>query len=152
MAPEEDNGQLRTTGSSRRGNTAGRDPGIPHVFGTRDRGTLKVTDSTGLTASTSIILQPNKTNVTLSSNQATSVVVDGITHTPMPYTIDTLIGFQDTVSVLASECVSGTLWNFVDWRDGGAAGPIVSLTPELDLTVTPGLDLFATYESGSGTC
>lgn len=97
---------------------------------------LTATDPDGVTATTSITLQPHKTTVPISSNQATSVTVDGITQT-LPYTIDALVGFQHVISVPASRCVSGRLWTFQGWSDGGDRTHTI--------TVAPGLTLAATY-------
>ena len=86
---------------------------------TRYRVELTATDADGLTTSTSIILRPNKTTVVVSSNQATTMTVDNVTQN-LPFGIDTVVGFQHSVSVPATQCVLGRVWNFSSWSDGGA--------------------------------
>ena len=107
------------------------------------RVTLTATDPDGLTAPTSIVLRPRKAAVTVSSNQARSMTVDGVTQT-LPHRIDTLVGFQHTVSVPSTTCTAGRLWTFSSWSDGGGRTHAV--------TVTPGLELAATYAGTTSTC
>ena len=104
--------------------------------------TLTGTDPDGVTASASIILRPTKTSVPISSNQATTITVNGITQT-LPHTIDALVGFQYAVSAPASRCVSGRTWTFQSWSDGGARTHTV--------VAAPGLALVATY-ADTGSC
>jgi glucose/arabinose dehydrogenase len=103
---------------------------------------LTATDSDGLIGTTSITLRPNKAPVALTSNLATTVTVDSVTHT-LPYTIDTVVGFEHVLSVPESHCVDGRLWTFQAWSDGGARTHTI--------TAAPGLAPVATY-ADTGTC
>ncbi len=109
---------------------------------TRYQVSLTAKDPDGLTTTTSIIVQPHKTNVELASNAATTVTVDGVTQN-LPHTINTLVGFQHVLAVPASRCIAGRTWTFQAWSDGGAR--------EHTITVAPGLSLTATY-ADTGAC
>ncbi|MDQ1681354.1 MAG: hypothetical protein QOI42_2213, partial [Frankiaceae bacterium] len=104
---------------------------------------LTATNSDGLSTTTSITIWPNKVTVGVTSNKADSMTVDNVTQT-LPFSIDTVIGFQHTISVPASMCSSGQLWNFSAWSDGGARTHTI--------TVTAGLNLVATYVNSGTSC
>ena len=111
------------------------DSGHDFTGDTRYLVTLTVRDSDGVTATTSIVLRPSKTTVPISSNQATTVTVNGITQT-LPHTIDALIGFQYTVAAPASRCIAGRTWTFQSWSDGGALSHTVVAAAGSSLTAT----------------
>ncbi len=117
--------------------------GHDYTGNTRYRVDLTATDPDGISTTTSILLQPHKTPVTVTSNQATTMTVDNVTQT-LPFTIDTLVGFQHAVSVPATTCVGGQVWNFSSWSDGGARVHTI--------TVTAGLSLQATYVNSGTSC
>jgi glucose/arabinose dehydrogenase len=98
--------------------------------------------SAGLTATTSVDISPNKIFVPVTANIATTAVLSGITQ-QLPFSIDTIPGFQHSVEVPASVCVNGALQNFVRWSDGGARAHTIA--------AAAGLSLSATYAVG-GSC
>ncbi|HEY6533380.1 MAG TPA: PQQ-dependent sugar dehydrogenase [Acidimicrobiales bacterium] len=120
-------------------------PRTGHDFSgdTRYRVELTATDTDGLTSSTSIILRPNKTTVAVSSNQATTMTVDNVAQN-LPFGVDTVVGFQHSISVPATQCVTGRVWNFSSWSDGGARTHTI--------TATAGQSLTATYTSSATSC
>jgi hypothetical protein len=110
---------------------------------TRYQISLTGTNANGVSATTSILIWPNKVLVGVSSNKATTMTVDNVTQN-LPFTIDTVVGFQHSIGVTATSCVSGELWNFSSWSDGGAITHTI--------TVSAGLTLVATYVDSGTTC
>ena len=86
---------------------------------TRYRITLTVTDSTGLTDSRSVLIYPQKVNLSFSTAPAgLTLYLDGIAKTT-PFVYDTLIGFSHTVEA-RNQASGGTSYTFGSWSDGGA--------------------------------
>ncbi len=110
-------------------------PTSGHDFGgnTRYRITLTVTDTDGLQTSESIMVFPDKVNVTIATEPpGLTVNVDGIAHTT-PFVHGTLIGFVHTI-----EAANQGRFAFQAWSDGGAQ--------EHDITVpTAAATYTATY-------
>jgi glucose/arabinose dehydrogenase len=80
---------------------------------------LTVTDSTGLTASTSVTVLPDKVNVTYDTvPSGLTVTIDGISR-QTPYVVDDLKGFQHTIDA-PNQSSGGTAYTFASWSDGGA--------------------------------
>jgi glucose/arabinose dehydrogenase len=104
--------------------------------------TATATGTGGVTATTSVDISPSKILVPVTANIATTAVLSGITQ-QLPFSIDTIPGFQHTVDVPASVCINGALQNFVSWSDGGARVHTI--------VAAAGLSLSATYAPG-GTC
>ena len=92
-------------------------PTSGHDFGgnTRYRILLTVTDSDGLQDTKSIVVLPDKVNLTFETNPAgLTLYVDGIAHAT-PFVYDTLIGFTHTIEARAQG-----RYAFDSWSDGGA--------------------------------
>ena len=86
---------------------------------TRYRITLTVTDSSGLQASQSTIVSPDKVNLTFDTAPGgLTLYVDGIAHQG-PFVYDTLIGFTHTIEA-RNQSVSTSSYTFASWSDGGA--------------------------------
>ena len=96
-------------------------PTAGHDFSgnTRYRVTLTVTDSDGLTSTTSVIVWPQKVNLTFDTvPPGLTLYLDGIAKVT-PFVYDTLIGFNHTIE--ARNQSSGTTnYTFSSWSDGGA--------------------------------
>ena len=96
-------------------------PTTGHDFSgnTRYRITLTVTDSSGLTATRSVTIFPDKVNLTFGTTPAgLTLYLDGIAKAT-PFTYDTLIGFVHTVEA-RNQSSGGTAYVFDSWSDGGA--------------------------------
>jgi glucose/arabinose dehydrogenase/chitodextrinase len=96
-------------------------PTTGHDFSgnTRYRITLTVTDSTGLTSSKSVIVWPQKVNLTFdTAPTGTTLYLDGIAKTT-PFVYDTLIGFNHTIEA-RNTTVGNSTYTFASWSDGGA--------------------------------
>lgn len=107
---------------------------------TRYEISLTATDSSGLSTTTSIIVLPEKVNITLGSNPSVGqVVVDGLTHTT-PYTFDSLVGFEHLIDAVSPQAISGVRYRFLSWSDGGAKTHNISV-PATNQTYTANLEI-----------
>lgn len=96
-------------------------PTTGHDFSgfTRYRVSLTVTDSSGLQSTTSVIIFPQKVNLSFSAAPAgATLYLDGIAHTA-PFVYDTLVGFQHTIEA-RNQTIGGNTYTFAAWSDGGA--------------------------------
>ena len=96
-------------------------PTTGHDFtgNTRYRISLTVADSDGLTSTTSVIIQPQKVNVTFNTVPAgLTLYVDGIAKVT-PFVYDDLVGFNHTVEA-RDQSSGGVSYTFASWSDGGA--------------------------------
>ena len=85
---------------------------------TRYRITLTVTDSSGLQSSSSVIVFPEKVDLTFDAAPAgLTLYLDGIAHTA-PFVYDTLVGFNHTIEA-RNQTVGTNTYNFASWSDGG---------------------------------
>ena len=119
---------------------------------------LTATDSSGLSSSTSVLVYPQKVNVTFASSPSgLTVVVDSLAHTT-PYTFDSLVGFQHDVDVPSPQASGGSSYAFASWSDGGARSHTVTV-PSVDRTYTASFTAAAPagpvaaygFEEGAGT-
>jgi len=125
---------------------------------TRYRVKLTVTDSNGLQTSKSVIIRPDKVN--LSFNTAPTglkLYIDGVARTA-PFVLDTLIGFNHTID--ARDQTSGSdSYTFGSWSDGGAQSHSITVpTTARSYTATytpaaspPGAVAAWGFNEGSGT-
>src|SRR5262249_26884685 len=101
---------------------------------TRYRITLTVTDSTGLTSSTSVLIYPRKVNLSFSTVPAgLTLYLDGIAK-QTPFVYDTLTGFNHTVDA-RNQASGGTSYPFGSWSDAGAATHTI-VVPAADQSYT----------------
>jgi glucose/arabinose dehydrogenase len=80
---------------------------------------LTATDASNVSTTTSIEIKPTRITVPVTSNIPTNAVLSGITQS-LPFAIETVPGFQQSVEVPAEQCVNGVVQRFVRWSDGGA--------------------------------
>jgi glucose/arabinose dehydrogenase/PKD repeat protein len=81
---------------------------------------LTATDSSGLSASTSVVVYPQKVNITFNSSPAgLTVLVDSLSHVT-PYTFDSLIGFHHMIDTPSPQSLAASTYTFTSWSDGGA--------------------------------
>jgi glucose/arabinose dehydrogenase/PKD repeat protein/fibronectin type 3 domain-containing protein len=86
---------------------------------TRYRITLTVTDSNGLKDTKSVVIWPQKVNLSFdTSPSGLTVYVDGIARTT-PFVLDTLVGFNQTIEA-RDQTSGGNSYSFDSWSDGGA--------------------------------
>ncbi len=89
---------------------------------TRFRITLQVTDSTGLSSATSVVVYPRKVNLSFdTAPSGQTVYLDGIAKAT-PFVHETLVNFNHTI-----EARNNTAYEFVSWSDGGAQLHTVSV-------------------------
>ena len=118
---------------------------------------LTVTDSDGLSNSTSVDIFPDKVNLTFDTlPSGLTVEIDGISK-QTPFVFDQVIGFQHTINAPAQSS-GGIPYDFVSWSDGGAQShPIVvpssnqTYIAEFAATGAQGLVAGYGFEEGSGT-
>jgi hypothetical protein len=123
---------------------------------TRHEIVLTVTDSTGLTASTSVTIFPDKVNLTYDTvPSGLTVTIDGISG-QTPFVINDLKGFQHTIDD-PNQSNRGTAYNFASWSDGGAQshGIVVPMVDQsyiatFNATTDPG-GLVAAYSFNEGS-
>ncbi|NNL47589.1 MAG: DUF4038 domain-containing protein, partial [Acidimicrobiia bacterium] len=109
-------------------------PSSDHPFNehTFFRFTLTATDADGLSGSTSVQIDPDKVNLSLTTNPpGLEVLWDGIA-VETPAVIPTLIGFQHTITAPSQQPLSGRLYQFDVWSHGGPA-EFVTIIPNQDV-------------------
>ena len=103
---------------------------------------LTVTDSTGLTASRSVTVIPDKVNLTYDTvPSGLTVTIDGVSK-QTPFVIDDLKGFQHTLGA-PNQSNGGTAYTFASWSDGGAQSHGI-VVPTVDQSY------IATFQASSG--
>jgi glucose/arabinose dehydrogenase len=86
---------------------------------TRYRISLAVTDSSGLTSTSSVTILPRKVNLSFDTTPAGRTLhVDGIAKTT-PFVLDTLAGFNHTIEA-RNQTSGASTYSFQSWSDGGA--------------------------------
>ena len=109
---------------------------------TRYRITLTVVDSTGLTATRSVLVYPRKVNLTFATAPpGLTLYVDGIARST-PFVYDTLVGFTHTVEA-RNQSTAGTTYTFGSWSDGGQQQHSI-VVPTVDRTYTATYGVAAT--------
>lgn len=96
---------------------------------------LTAADASNVSTTTSIEINPTKITVPVTSNIPTNAVLSGITQV-LPFAIETVPGFQNSVEVPAEQCVNGVKQRFVRWSDGGARVHTVSAAAGQSLVAT----------------
>lgn len=96
---------------------------------------LTVTDSSGLSQTTTRDVTPNKSSITLSSNvPGLQVTLDGIPEIT-PYSFVGVVGFNRTLGAPDPQSLNGQTYQFSSWSDGGAATHTI-ITPSTNTTYT----------------
>ena len=103
---------------------------------------LTVTDSTGLSSSTSVTVVPDKVSLSFgTAPTGLTVEVDGISR-QAPFVIDDVKGFQHTINAPAQSS-AGTSYTFQSWSDGGAQSHGITVP-------TANQSYVATFQSAAG--
>ncbi|MGB7218689.1 MAG: DUF4038 domain-containing protein [Vicinamibacterales bacterium] len=103
-------------------------PTAGHDFSgdTRYRITLTVTDSDGLQASQSVVIYPEKVNLSFASvPSGLLITIDGLPHLT-PFVYDTLINFTHTIDA-PNQILGQNLYTFASWSDVGAQQHIITV-------------------------
>jgi PKD repeat protein len=104
---------------------------------------LTATDSQGLSASTSVTIEPQPVTLTFASSPSgLQAVVDG-TSQATPFNVTAIVGSIHSISAPATQTLGGTTYTFSSWSDGGAATHNI-VAPATATTYT------ATYTSSAG--
>ena len=96
-------------------------PSSGHDFqsNTRYRITLTVIDSDGLRDTRSVVVWPQKVNLSFDTTPTgLTLYVDGIARTT-PFVLDTLVGFNHTIDA-RNQTSGSNAYTFASWSDGGA--------------------------------
>ena len=89
---------------------------------TRYRITLTITDSTGLQDIKSVIVYPNKVNLSFNTSPSgLTLYLDGIAHTA-PFVYDTLVGYNHTI-----DAPNQMPYTFSSWSDGGSQTHVITV-------------------------
>ncbi|MEX0676880.1 MAG: LamG-like jellyroll fold domain-containing protein [Pirellulales bacterium] len=118
---------------------------------------LTVTDSTGLPASTSVTVYPEKVDLTFDTvPSGLTISIDGI-NKQTPFVQDDIINFQHTIAA-PNQSGGGASYTFVNWSDGGAQshGIVVpasnqSYLATFQVTQSAGLVGAYSFNAGGGT-
>jgi glucose/arabinose dehydrogenase len=98
--------------------------------------TLTATDSDGLDSTTSVLLQPNKVQLTLASDPAgLQLSLDGTATQTAPFTVTGVVGVFRSLVAPSPQTLSGSSFTFDHWSDGGAATHTIT-TPATSTTFT----------------
>jgi glucose/arabinose dehydrogenase/chitodextrinase len=104
---------------------------------------LTVTDSDGLTATTSVTVVPDKVNVSFDTvPSGLTLEIDGISK-QAPFIFDDVKGFQHTINAPAQSS-GGTAYTFGSWSDGGAQSHAI-------VVPTTNQSYVATFNTGSSS-
>jgi PKD repeat protein len=92
---------------------------------------LTATDSTGASASTSVIVQPETSILTFGANPIGLELVAGFVSTPRvaPFTVEAIVGGQVTATAPSPQIQGGIDYAFLNWSDGGAQSHLVTVPP-----------------------
>ncbi|MGE5770394.1 MAG: PQQ-dependent sugar dehydrogenase, partial [Betaproteobacteria bacterium] len=95
---------------------------------TRYRITLTVRDSSGLSSTRSVTMQPRKVNLSFDTLPAgRTLYLDGIAKVA-PFTYDTLVGFNHNIEA-RTQTAGSTFYTFASWSDGGAQQHTIAVPP-----------------------
>lgn len=98
--------------------------------------TLTATDAAGLTGSSSVVLSPNKVDVTVTTNLPAPIdlTLDQLVRTA-PFTHDTLVAFEHSIIAPSVVVQNGNAYVFTSWSDGTPSNELVLTVPSSDLEI-----------------
>ncbi len=111
---------------------------------------LTVTDSDGLRDTESILIYPEKVDLTFSSDVPGGVefTLDG-SQQGSSFTIDTAINFEHTVTVPLSTISNGFMYTFAGWSDGASTATRTLTVPEFNQSYSANYIVSNTLPSAS---
>jgi uncharacterized repeat protein (TIGR01451 family) len=83
--------------------------------------TLTVTDSAGVSASTTVRIHPRTVDLTFATSPSGLTLTHNSTARTAPFTFRAIIGSSNAVSAAATQTVGGVTYTFAGWSDGGSA-------------------------------
>jgi PKD repeat protein len=100
---------------------------------------LTATDAGGLTATTSVRLDPKTVVLTFRTNPGGLVLTGGLgvneTQVATPFSVTVVVGSANSVSAPASQTFNKSTYNFISWSDGGAISHTIT-APAVNTTYT----------------
>jgi hypothetical protein len=106
-----------------------------HGYPAHLRLTVTVTDSGGLSTSSSVDIYPHTTTLTLQPNVAGATVAVDDTAGAGPITQTVIVGSTHVVTAPAQQ-IAGTVYDFDNWSDGGAQTHNITVSSPTTLTAT----------------
>ena len=99
--------------------TSGSIPAPDHDYPSHVEIKLTVTDAGGLTATKSILVDPQTVALNFASLPSGLELVVGNSSTPTPFTRTVIQGSKNSVSAVTPQALGATNYAFVSWSDGG---------------------------------
>jgi glucose/arabinose dehydrogenase len=82
---------------------------------------LRATDALGVSATTSVTLDPRTVQLAFRTQPAGLALVVGSSSGAAPFTRTAIVGSQSAMSAPATQLLAGKVFRFASWSDGGAA-------------------------------
>jgi glucose/arabinose dehydrogenase len=120
------------------GVASGSFPAPDHDYPSHLELILTATDSSGLTDTKSVLLQPKTVTLDLQSNPPGLQLVAGADSKTTPFTKTVIAGSINTVSAPSSQTLSLTNYEFGSWSDGGAQTHTLTAAAPATYTATYG--------------
>ena len=104
---------------------------------------LTVTDSGGLTATKSVLLNPQTVALNFASTPSGLQLVVGSSGTPTPFVRTVIRGSKNSVSAVTPQALGSTNYKFVSWSDGGdqshtiTGNAVATYTATYEVTTDP---------------
>ncbi|MFY9549893.1 MAG: PQQ-dependent sugar dehydrogenase, partial [Thermoanaerobaculia bacterium] len=89
---------------------------------------LTATDSSNLTSTTSVNINPQTAALTFHSVPSGLLLSSGTLTQPAPFTQTVIVNSQNTI-IAPQQGAYPTIWEFVSWSDGGAQSHTITATP-----------------------
>jgi glucose/arabinose dehydrogenase len=97
---------------------------------------LTVTDSAGLSDTTSVLLQPKTAILTFGSSPGGLELVVGNVRKATPFDETVILGSNNTISAPSPQTLNGTQYTFSAWSDGGAQTHNITANAALTFTAS----------------
>jgi glucose/arabinose dehydrogenase/PKD repeat protein len=111
------------------GVASGSFPAPDHEYPSYLELVLTVTDSAGLTHTTSVRLDPKTVDLTFTSSPSGLQIAVGGTAQATPFTRRVIQGSANSVSAVTPQTLGGTPYAFASWSDGGAQTHLITAPP-----------------------
>ena len=112
---------------------------------------LTATNPQGLSSDSSVFIYPNTVDLTFQSNPPGLTVAVGSTSGTTPFTETVIINSTNTVGVISPQNLSGTLYQFSLWSDGGAQSHTITAPISATTFTVTGTAVGSLYEAENAT-